>query len=458
MSRPSGLITAVEPGSVGEAAGLRPGDRLLAVNGRPLRDVVDLQFYAAEELLDLHAERDGQDLRIRVRRTYGQSLGLEFATPTFDVDVRRCTNNCDFCFVQMNAPGMRRSLYVKDDDYRHSFLFGSFVTLTNLADEDWARLEEQRLSPLYVSVHSTDPALRRRLLKHRAAPPILDLLRRLAGLGIDVHAQVVLLPGVDDGEHLDRTLADLLQLYGAPVLSVGLVPVGLTRFHRGSCRPYTPQESAALLDQALAWRERARRATGCTFVYPSDEWYLVAGRGVPPAAEYDAFPQLENGVGMVRRLLDEWQALKAALQDGLHDGRRACPRPDRGSPDRAPTSSATLICGTLIAPVLGPMVDEWNALAGAGLRLLPVVNDFFGPVTTVSGLLTGRDVLAALRGRDLGEAVLLPRSMFTGRYGAGDAPPGTTLDGMSLSDLSNQLGVPVHCTGTLAEALEALQP
>ena len=433
---PGGVIAAVEPGGLGEALGFRPGDRLVAINDQPLRDIIDVQFYAAEEELRLRVERDGRPLLLETERAYGQELGLTFTNPTFDVDIRRCTNNCDFCFVKQNAPGTRRSLYVKDDDYRYSFLFGNFVTLTNLTEEDWARLEEQRLSPLYVSVHATDPELRRRFLGCPTAPDIMPQLRRLADLGIEVQAQVVLVPGLNDGRHLAQTLAGLTALYQQPVASVGIVPIGLTRYHRGRCRTYARSESQAVLDQVEDWRRQSRQALGCTFVYPSDEWYLVAGQPLPPAGEYDGFPQLENGVGLVRALLDEWAELRKDLPAKL--------------------KPATLACGTLIAPVLAHIVGELNDLSAAGWQVVPVVNRFFGPVTTVSGLLAGQDVLAALRGRPRGEVVLLPRAMFTGRYGAGSAPPGMTLDGVLRGDIARQLGRPVEMAGTMAEALAAL--
>ena len=436
MSKPGGVIESVAPGSVGEELGIRPGDVLLSINGQPVRDVIDVQFYGAEEYLQLVVEREGQKWLLEGERDYGEELGLSFVHPTFDIDIRRCANNCDFCFVKQNAPGMRKSLYVKDDDYRYSFLYGNFVTLTNLSAADWARLEEQRLSPLYVSVHATDLELRRRFLSRKAAPDVIDQLRRLAELNIEVHTQVVLVPGLNDGEHIARTVRDLEGLRGHPVSSVGLVPVGLTRHHPGRCRTYTPVESQALLDQVQPWRDANRNRWGSAFVYPSDEWYLVAGREVPPARAYDGFPQVENGVGMVRRLLDEWQALKGRLP-----GKELRP--------------ATLACGTLIAPVLRRIVDELNELVGANWRLVPVVNQFFGAVTTVSGLLTGQDVVAALQREPHGGVVLLPRAMFTGRYGAGSAPPGTTLDEMNLSELEAQLGVPVRMAGTLTEALAA---
>ena len=434
---PGGVIAAVEPGSLTHGVGIRPGDRLLAINGHPLRDVIDVQFYAAEERLEIVVERAGKRLLFEAGREYGQDLGLTFTQLTFDVDIRRCANNCDFCFVKQNAPGMRRSLYVKDDDYRYSFLSGSFVTLTNLTGDDWTRLEEQRLSPLYVSVHATDPELRRRFLGRRSTPDLMGQLRRLAELGIEVHTQVVLVPGLNDGEHLARTVADLTGLYQEPVASVSIVPIGLTRYHSGSCRPYTPAESRALLDQVEPWRRENRKRGRGTFVYPSDEWYLVAGRKVPPGKQYDDFPQVENGVGMVRLLLDEWKELRAGFSAKL--------------------KPATLVCGTLIAPVLGRIVEELNALVGSAPRLAPVVNDFFGAVTTVSGLLTGRDVVAALQDQPLGDLVLLPRAMFTGSYGAGSAPPDATLDDMSLAGISDRLGVPAVMAATFSDVIDILR-
>jgi putative radical SAM enzyme (TIGR03279 family) len=431
------VISAVEPAGLGDEIVLEPGDRLVTINGHILRDVIDVQFYGAEEELALLVERHGEQWLIEAEREYGEELGLTFAHPTFDVEIRRCTNNCDFCFVKQNARGMRRSLYIKDDDYRYSFLFGNFVTLTNLTSEDWVRLEEQRLSPLYVSVHATDLELRRRFLGQESAPDVMEQLRRLAALGIEVHSQVVLVPGLNDGNLLDQTITDLTALYKEPVASVGVVPIGLTKHHRGRCRTYTQEESGMVLDQIEPWRVKNREALGCSFVYPSDEWYLVAGREIPAADEYDGFAQLANGVGTTRQLLDEWEALRAAL------------------PSLQP-KAMSLACGTLIAPVLARIVEEWNALAGTDLRLVPVTNQFFGPVTTVSGLLTGQDVVAALQHQPLGEMVLLPRAMFTGRYGAGSAPPGMTLDDMMINDMAAQLGVPMAMAGTLDEVVAVL--
>jgi putative radical SAM enzyme (TIGR03279 family) len=289
-------------------------------------------------------------------------------------------------------------------------------------------------------VHATDLELRRHFLGRKDAPDVVEQLRRLAGLGIEVHTQVVLVPGLNDGEHLTTTINDLAALYGKPVASVGVVPIGLTRYHRGSCRTYTVGEARAVLEQLEEWRMKNRPQRGCGFVYPADEWYLVAGRNVPPASAYDGFPQLENGVGMVRQLLDDWEELKVGLP-------------------LAGLRSATVVCGMLIAPVLGRIVAELNHLldgTGVSWQVVPVVNRLFGASTTVSGLLTGQDVVAALQDHRWGTAVLLPRAMFTGQHRAGSAPPGSTLDDMSLDDISARIGVPAITASTLTGAMGAL--
>jgi NifB/MoaA-like Fe-S oxidoreductase len=251
-----------------------------------------------------------------------------------------------------------------------------------------------------------------------------------------------LVPGLNDGANLVRTVGDLTALYGRPVASVGIVPVGLTKYHRGRCRTYAPEEAQGVLDQVAAWQALNQREHGRGVVHASDEWFLVAGREVPPADEYDGFPQVENGVGMVRRLLDEWSELKGGLP-------------------ATRLRSATIVCGKLIAPVLDRIVAELSTLTGASLGLVPVINEYFGSVTTVSGLLTGQDVVAALGGRPLGEVVLLPKAMFTGSYGGGGTPRGVTLDDMSIADLGRQLAltqprVRVEMAATLTEALSVL--
>jgi putative radical SAM enzyme (TIGR03279 family) len=400
---PAGLIAAVAPGSLAERVGLQPGDELLSVNGHELRDVIDVRFYAAEENLNLQARRNGEAFTIETERRYDEPLGSEFDQPTFD-PIRRCNNSCEFCFVTQMPPGLRPSLYVKDDDYRYSFLSGSYVTLTNLDEADWTRIREQHLSPLYVSVHATDLSVRRRMLRNLTAPDVMAQLRRLADLDVEVHTQIVVVPGVNDGPHLDGSIGDLAGLYPA-VRSVSVVPVGLTKFHRGGRRVHTDAERRLVFEQVTAWQQRLRERLGVNFAYLSDEWYLRLGEPAPLLHDYDGLDLTENGVGLVRQFLENRK-----LQ-----------------PSIANLQSLTFVTGTLFAPVLRSVT---------GADVLPVVNRFFGETVTVAGLLTGQDVVAQLRERDLGDAVVLPPAMFGG-------PEGQSLDEMWPQDIGEALGRPV---------------
>ncbi|MBN1811747.1 MAG: DUF512 domain-containing protein [Anaerolineae bacterium] len=406
-----GRITAVAPGSLAARVGLQPGDELLSINGRPLRDVIDVRFYAAEERLVFEARRGEGAFVVETERRYDEPLGLDFAELTFD-GIRRCDNRCEFCFVaQMPAPasqalGLRKSLYVKDDDYRLSFLTGSYVTLTNLGEADWARIDEQHLSPLYVSVHATDLDLRRRALRNPDAPSVMAQLRRLADIDIKVHTQIVVTPGLNDGPHLDRSISDLAKLYPA-VRSVSVVPVGLTRFHRGRCRVHTDAEMCLVFKQAAAWQARLRKRLGVNFVYLSDEWYLRLREPVPETDAYDGLDLTENGVGLVRRFLEDW---RVEIRDWLAS--------------ISNLQSLTLVTGTLFAPVLYSVT---------GADVVPIANHFFGETVTVAGLLTGHDVVAQSRERELGDVVVLPAAMFGG-------PEGQSLDEMWPQEIGEALG------------------
>src|SRR5574341_2277689 len=278
-----GLITAVEQGSLAEALGAKPGDVLLAVNGAEVEDVIDVQYYAAEYQVELTLQRGNEAISLRGSRKDMQPLGLEFQHPTFDIDIRRCDNLCGFCFVLQMAPRFRRTLYIKDDDYRYSFLFGHYVTLTNLSEHDEWRIVEQHLSPLYVSVHATDPALRRECLRNPDAPDIMEQLAWLVDEGIEIHTQIVVTPGLNDGLHLEQSVRDLVTLYPG-VRSVSVVPVGLTRYHKYGMRPSTREEAGAVLDACERWQAEFRGMSGVNFVYPTDEWYLVTDRPIPPSA------------------------------------------------------------------------------------------------------------------------------------------------------------------------------
>ncbi|MFN3762159.1 MAG: DUF512 domain-containing protein [Anaerolineae bacterium] len=411
-----GVISAVQPNSLAARLGLRPGDELLAINGHPLRDLIDVQFYGAEEQLTLRVRREGAEQTLRARRRYDEPLGLDFAHPIFDAGIRRCNNRCEFCFVAQMPRGLRPSLYIKDDDYRYSFLFGSYITLTNLTEEDWARIGEQHLSPLYVSVHATDPDLRRRVLGNPRAPDVMDDLRRLARMGIEVHTQLVLVPGLNDGPHLDRSIGDLADLYPS-VRSVSVVPVGLTKDHRGGCRPYTLPEMRRVWEQVTAWQRRLRGRLGVRFVYLSDEWILRLGERIPPRAAYDGLDLRENGVGLVRSLLDRWRSVERNLAA-------------LGGPGQ------TWVTGELMAPVLEGLAAKFADRTGIRAEVVPVPNRFFGETVTVAGLLTGRDVVASLQERSRLETVVLPAVMFRG-------PEGQSLDEMWPDDLARALNRPV---------------
>ncbi len=419
-SNSGGVISSVRRGSPAEKAGLLPGDELLSVNGHRLRDVIDYRFYSAEEELEFAIRRGGEVFTRGLQRAYGEELGLDFQEVVFD-GLRRCENRCSFCFVDQLPPGMRSSLYIKDDDYRYSFLWGNFITLSNWSEEDWERVGEQRLSPLYVSVHATDLGLRRKIFGNPNLPDIREQLHRLGHLGIQVHAQVVLVPGLNDF-HLKRTVSNLVGFFPT-VQSIGVVPLGLTRYHRAGLRGVTPQEAKALVKQVSLWSGGFRGRYGRSLVYLADEFYLLAGLLPPPAEEYDDFPQLENGIGLVRRLLDE----------GINKPLAAKAR-------------KSLACGTLIAPLLEGMAKEFSALLSTQIEVIAIENRFFGPTITVSGLLTGQDVIEVLSGRHLGESLYLPRSMF-------DARGEITLDGMTAQDIEAALGVKVTMAETMGQVL-----
>lgn len=405
---PTGRISAVAKDSLADRLGFRPGDELLSINEHPLRDVIDVRYYASDPFLRMKAHREGALRIFEGERKYDEPLGLEFAEPVFD-RIRRCNNRCEFCFVAQMPPGLRPSLYVKDDDYRYSFLFGSYITLSNLTEADWERIAEQHLSPLYVSAHATEPALRRRFLGNPDAPDILEQLGRLAEMGIVIHTQIVLRPGVNDGSHLDHSIRDLAGLYPA-VRSVSIVPVGLTQFHRFDCRLHTATEMRAALDRVSGWQARLREELGVTFAYLSDEWYLRLGEGVPSIEHYDNLDLTENGVGLVRRFLDrEEEMLRSQLSN---------------------LESPTLVTGTLFAPVLR------SAVGGLSAEVVSVPNRFFGESVTVAGLLTAQDVIEQLEGRDDDGVVVLPAVMFAG-------PEGQSLDQMWPADVEQVLGRPV---------------
>jgi putative radical SAM enzyme (TIGR03279 family) len=420
----------VEPRSLASRLGVLPGDLLLEVNGEAVEDVIDVQYYAADYEVELVIQRGDQVLSLRGQRRENQPLGLDFAHPTFDIDIRRCNNLCGFCFVLQMAPQMRRSLYIKDDDYRYSFLFGHYVTLTNLSEHDEWRIVEQHLSPLYVSVHATDLDVRRKCLRNADAPDVLEQLAWLSEEGIEVHTQVVVTPGLNDGPHLGKSVRDLAHLYPG-VQSVSIVPVGLTRHHKYGHRTNTREEANAVLDACQAWQKEFRPQLGVNFVYPTDEWYLVTERPIPLLEAYDGLDLTANGLGMVRRFLDDWETARPELV---------------GKPRH---KSLTLATATLFAPTLTRCADEFASLSGVGVKVIPILNTRLGETITVSGLLMGNDIIEQLSERELGDVVVLPRITF-------DNPDTTSLDDVSPMDIARAVGKPVALVDGMGDLVDII--
>jgi putative radical SAM enzyme (TIGR03279 family) len=422
-------VAAVTPRTPAAAAGLAPGDRILAVNGHRLRDAIDFQFHAGEERLDLTVERDGVTAVKRLHRR-GPGLGLELTAPR-PSDIATCANKCVFCFIHQLPRGMRRSLYVKDDDFRLSFLHGNYITLSDLDEVSFARIIEQHLSPLYISVHATDPELRHALLgRPRHSAEILPRLERLAKAGIRMHAQIVLCPDLNDGVHLERTVHELAPLH-PHVATTAIVPVGLTR-HRErlpALRSLTADEARTLVVTVGGWQGRWLAELGSRFVFLADEIYLLADLSLPPAAAYEGFPIAEDGIGLVRRFEDGFG--RAIVR------RRAPARRD---------GAVTVVTGQMFAPRLRALLAQ-GGFDLAEVRVAPVSNDFFGPAIGVAGLLTGRDIQRQLAtSSDLGRAVLVPAVAVRD----GD---GVFLDDLAPADLARDLGVPVRVVEPTPSAL-----
>lgn len=380
-------IAQILPGSIAEELELQIGSRIIRINGEPVRDTIDFRFLEADGLLEMEvASPDGMERTIyEIEKDPAESLGV---VPAPDA-VRECANKCVFCFINGNPPGVRRTLYLRDDDFRLSFTYGNYVTLTNLGPKGFQRLIDQRLSPLYVSVHATEPEVRMRLLGVPRGGDILDQLRRLTEAGIEVHTQVVLCPEWNDGPHLDRTIEDLWSL-GPGILSVSVVPVGLTQYNVGKpVRLLRPDEAEAALERVDQARARALSERQIGWAYAGDEMFFIAGRPIPDATYYDDWPLTENGVGSVRRLLDEFEA-------GLDE-----------VPDMTGQHVA-IVTGTRMAPIFEGLGEPLARASGARITVLGVENTLFGPTVNTAGLLPGRDMLRAVQDAGPFDLVLLP--------------------------------------------------
>ena len=430
------VVATVEPGSIGEELGFQPGDRLVAVNGIRPRDLIDLRMLCGEEDLALEVEDpNGTCHHIELEKDADDGLGLGFTEALFD-GLKQCNNHCPFCFIDQQPPGRRSSLYLKDDDYRLSFLYGSYLTLTNLLPADWQRIERQRLSPLFVSVHATNPALRSQLLVNERASQILDQIAWFQDKRLQIHAQVVVCPGLNDGDALVQTLQDLARFGGGDwpaVLSVAVVPVGLTRFRPDGdgLVPVTPAMAKRTIELVEPLQQQFSESFGSRWAWLSDEWYLMAGLPLPQRASYEDLPQQENGVGSIRAFLeqldDATQELPAALDE---------PR------------SLSWVVGSLVGPSLTPVVERLRQVEGLDLRLQSLPSPYWGCEQVVTGLLTGQDLIDGLQGQELGDALLLPAVLL--RQGQP-----VFLDDLSLEMVEQRLGIPLQVVGGAAEVVAA---
>jgi putative radical SAM enzyme (TIGR03279 family) len=380
-------IAEIEAGSIAEELELRIGTRIIRINGDKVRDGIDLTFLLAEPDLILEAvDPDGRPIVYEIERDAGEPVGI---VPAPD-KVRECANECVFCFIDGNPEGVRDTLWIRDDDFRLSFTYGSYVTLTNLGPRGLQRLVDQRLSPLYVSVHATDPDVRIRLLKNRRAGLIMDQLRFLLEHGLEVHTQIVLCPEWNDGEHLDRTVQDLYGL-GEGIRTLSVVPVGLTRYNLNRpVRPLTPEEAGRAVEQVHAARPRARKDRGYSWAYVADELFLAANLGIPEPEYYDDASLLENGVGAVRHFLDE---LDRGIAEGL---------------PRLEGTRVRILTGQSMGPLLKKREGALSAATGARVQVTAVENGFYGPSVTVAGLLSGEDLLGALAEPTEDDVLLIP--------------------------------------------------
>jgi NifB/MoaA-like Fe-S oxidoreductase len=478
------------PESIADEVGFEIGDRLVAINGKHPRDLIDYQFLCADEVLAIEViDATGKTHQIEIEKDWDEDLGLEFETALFD-GLMQCNNKCPFCFIDQQPPGKRQSLYFKDDDYRLSFLYGSYLTLTNLTVKEWERIEQMRLSPLYVSVHATEPEIRSRLLKNSRAGQILEQLKWFQERRLQIHAQVVVCPGINDGIHLERTLLDLASLQkgltpltplpyegrgelelnsysplpppflrgaggigeglGAAaslpngvrstddeiptVASVAVVPVGLTKFRPtdDELTSVTPEKAAEVIIQVQALQEKFRAELGTTFAWLADEWFLIADRELPPASHYEDYPQIGNGVGSIRKFIKEFQGVvKGKLPKKIQ-----------------PSRKLTWVVGNAVEKAFLPLVERLNRIQGLEVNLVALASQYWGQQITVTGLLTGEDLLHDLAGKDLGDRLLIPSIMLKH-----DEPK--FLDDLTVEEVALQLGTPALVVNGVEEAIAA---
>ena len=421
MGKQFHVITAVEPGSIAEECGLEPGDRIARINGNEIEDIFDYQYYIQEDFLEVQVlTKDDEECTLEIEKEEDEDLGIEFESSLMD-EYHSCCNKCVFCFIDQMPLGMRETLYFKDDDSRLSFLQGNYITLTNMKDKDVDRIIRYHLAPINISVHTTNPELRCQMLHNRFAGDVLQKIKRLSDAGIPMNSQIVLCKGINDGEELDRTIRELGEFL--PYMeSLSVVPVGLTKFRDNLPKldPFTKEDALKVLEQIQGWQKHFKEKYNTSFVHASDEWFILAENDFPPEEYYEGYGQLENGVGMMRLLITEVENRLAELEGD--------------SRERKVSIATAKLAYPTIVKLAQEVQDKYPNIQ---IQVYCITNHFFGENITVTGLLTGQDIIAQLKNRDLGEELFLPSNVLK-------ADEDIFLDDISLKELSDSLQVPVN--------------
>ncbi|ACB53648.1 hypothetical protein cce_4300 [Crocosphaera subtropica ATCC 51142] len=425
-------ITTVLPGSIAEEVGFEAGDAIVSINGTQPRDLIDYNFLCADEFLELEVlDSQGKIHYVEIEKDYDDNLGLEFETALFD-GLIQCNNRCPFCFIDQQPPGKRDTLYLKDDDYRLSFLYGSYLTLTNLTQKEWQRIEVMRLSPLFVSVHATEPDLRIRLLKNERAGLIKEQFKWFQERRLQIHAQVVVCPGINDGVHLEQTLKDLSEFHQGEIptiLSAAVVPVGLTKFRptEDELIPVSQEKARQVITQVQNLQKEFYQKFNSHFAWLADEWFLIAQEELPPESHYEDYPQIGNGVGSIRRFIKEFHDTAKQLLPEKIDEKK----------------SLTWVVGNAVEKAFHPLVKQLNKVENLTINLAALNSDYWGQEITVTGLLTGQDIISQLKDRDLGDGILLPSIMLKQH-------DTVFLDDMSVEEVSKTLNTSIFIVDSIS--------
>ncbi|MEA5536042.1 TIGR03279 family radical SAM protein [Crocosphaera sp. XPORK-15E] len=431
-------ISYVLPNSIAEEVGFEVGDAIISINGTKPRDLIDYQFLCAEEFLELEVlDTQGKTHQIELEKDYDDDLGLEFETALFD-GLMQCNNHCPFCFIDQQPPGKRDSLYLKDDDYRLSFLYGSYLTLTNLTEKEWDRIEAMRLSPLFVSVHATEADIRIKLLKNNRAGQIIEQFKWFQERRLQVHAQVVVCPGINDDIHLEKTLLNLASFHQGEIptiISAAVVPVGLTRFRpqEDELIPVSPEKAQEVIKQVQSLQQQFYHKLGSNFAWLADEWFLIAQAELPPESHYEDYPQIGNGVGSIRQFIKEFQTTANQLLPSKIDTPK----------------NLTWVVGNAVEQAFQPLVKQLNRVENLTINLAALRSNYWGQEITVTGLLTGQDLLSGLKDKDLGNGILLPSVMLK-------HDDTCFLDDMTIDELSTQLQIPIFPISSISELIGTL--